>query len=572
MRHRLSCLPVLVLLFAGVAAAQDFKSIEPKQVPPPVLSGAEAQREPQSQPPDTIIRVKELKGIVFLTDPQSVKREGVEQVSGLDLSRVPELQTESFKARMSKFLGKPVSLRSIEDLLGEVVAYYAGNDRPFVLATSPEQDITPGVLQILVVEGKVGEVKVVGAKTFDEKIYRNAIGLKPGDAIMKRKLDADIDWLNRNPFRDASIFLEPGKNFGTTDVTVRALERSPVRLYAGFDDSGSNLTGNNRVIAGVNWGNVFGLDHQLNYQYTANPNFDNYRAHSATYIAPLPWRHLLTVFGAYADINGDVPAPFNLKGRSVQVGLRYEVPLEKIGGMKHSLIGGLDYKRTNNNLEFGLATVSAANADVVQGLLSYDANLADSSGTTTFTSSVFYSPGGVTSDNTDRNFQTLRALAESRYMYANFQLQRITHLPRDFSWHLSAVAQIADGNLLASEQLGAGGHATVRGYDEREANGDQGFLLRNELRTPFFNLGVPFQGKQAQLQLLTFLDYGMVRNRHLLPGEPQRVELSSAGLGMRFALEQYVSFRFDYGWQLHHTGVPGGRKNSRPHFALLLSY
>ena len=137
---------------------------------------------------------------------------------------------------------------------------------------------------------------------------------------------------------------------------------------------------------------------------------------------------------------------------------------------------------------------------------------------------------------------------------------------------LSAQVQFADGNLLASEQLGAGGNATVRGYNEREANGDEGFLVRNELRTPSWNMGAPFQGKQAQLQLLTFVDYGDVRNKRLLAGEPKHVELSSAGLGMRFSVGQNVSFRYDHGWQLHDTGVAGGRKNSRQHFALLVNF
>lgn len=567
-RRHVKVLPLLATLVCGSALAQDFERIAPKPVQPP----RQIQEGSILELRDRTVRVKALTGIVFLSDPQAVRREGMAGISGVDVSRVPELQTDAFKTRMAKYLGNPVSLASIDDLVRDVVAYFNENDRPFVVASSPEQEITGGVLQILVIEGKVGEVKIIGAKIFDEKIYRNAIGLKPGDPIMKRKLDANIEWLNRNPFRDATLQLEPGKSFGTTDVTVRARERPPVRLYAGFDDTGTKVTGNNRVLAGVNWGNVFGLDHQLNYQFTANPNFDHYRAHSATYIAPLPWRHLLTVFGAYADIKGDVPAPFSLQGRSAQIGLRYEVPLEKIGAYNHGIIAGLDYKRTNNNLEFGLTNVSASNADVVQGVLSYNANMPDTSGTTSFTASVYYSPGGATGDNSDRNFQTLRALAQSRYAYANLKLQRITRLPRDFAWHFSAVAQFADGNLLGSEQLGAGGYATVRGYNEREANGDEGFLVRNELRTPSWNMGAPFQGKQAQLQLLSFLDYGFVRNKHLLPGEPRHVELSSTGLGLRIAVDQNVSFRFDQGWQLHDTGVAGGRKNSRQHFALQVNF
>ena len=557
------------LAFAGAAGAQDFDRIAPKPVLPPGATPVEGARQ---APRDTAIRVKALAGIVFLTDSQSVRKEGAAPVAGLDVSRVPELQTEAFGARMSKYLGRPVSLASIDDLVREVVAYFNDNDRPFVVVVAPEQDITGGILQVVVIEGRVGEVRVLGAKTFDERIYRNAIGLKPGDAILKRRLDADVDFLNRNPFRDVSLLLEPGKAVGTTDVTLRTRERAPLRLYAGFDDTGIDETDNQRLLFGVNWGNVFGLDHQLSYQYTASPDFDTFRAHSATYFAPLPWRHFVTVFGSYADTKSRVPAPFALDGNSRQLGLRYEIPLEKIRGYSHSVIAGLDYKRTNNNLEFGLTNVSATSAEIFQGVLSYQGNLGDLSGTTSFTGTIFYSPGGLSGKNKDINFQALRAFAESEYVYGNMQLQRITRLPREFSWHFSAEAQIADGNLLGSEQLGAGGYASVRGYDERQANGDQGYLIRNELRTPAFSLGAPLPGKEAQLQLLAFLDYGMVRNKRLLPGEDRSVELASAGLGSRLSIDQNVSARFDYGWQLKDSGIPGGPRNSRAHFSLLVSY
>ena len=568
---RTQLLTATALCFANGVFAQDFERIAPKPATPPAQVREKPQ--PKASVADNTVLVKQLNGIVFVTEPQSVRREGAAAVSGIDASRIPELQNDAFYTRMSKYLGKPVSLGSVADLINDVVEYYAGKDRPFVSVTSPEQELTGGVLQVLVVEGKVGEVKIVGAKTFDEQIYRNAIGLKPGDSILKRNLDANISWLNRNPFRDVAVQLEPGRTFGSTDVTVRTLERAPVRLYAGYEDTGSSVTAKDRLFTGVNFGNVFGLDHQFSYQFSASPNFDTFQAHSATYVAPLPWHHLLTLFAGHAEIKGRVPAPFALQGRSTQVGLRYEVPLQSgSSGYSHSIIGGFDYKRTNNNLEFGLTNVSASNAEVFQGLLSYDASLRESTGTTSFTGTVFYSPGGVTGSNDDRSFQTLRAFAESRYTYARFQARRVTFLPQDFSWHLSLEGQISDGNLLGSEQLGLGGYASVRGYDEREANGDEGILVRNELRTPSFNVPSPFPAKQSQLQLLTFLDYGVVRNKQLLLAERRRTELSSVGLGMRYNIDTNVTLRFDYGWQLKDSGVVGSPKNSRPHFSLLVSY
>lgn len=564
-------LSVALALVLGVtpAFAQDFERIAPKQVVPPGRTDTDVPRTPSR---DTTIRLKALRGIVFLRDPKTVRVEGIQGVDGLDLSRIPELQTEAFRSRMAKYIGQPVSAASVDAMANDVVAYFVERDRPFVVVTSPEQDITSGVIQLLVIEGRVGRVEVSGAQIFPEALYRDAIGLKPGDRILKSRLDADVDWINRNPFRSASVQLQPGREIGTTDVVLRTQERRPLRVYAGYDDTGTTLTDDKRISAGVNWGNAFGLDHQLNYQFSASPDFDTFRAHSLTYVAPLSWRHLLTVFASHADVRGRVPAPFALDGRSQQVGLRYEIPLRPLVGYSHAVVGGLDWKRTNNNLEFGGTNVTATSAVVVQALASYQGRAVDAYGTTSFTGTLFHSPGGLTSKNEDANFRALRAFAESEYTYVNVQFQRITRLPRDFSWHLSAEAQAADGNLLGSEQLGAGGFYSVRGYDEREANGDQGYLIRNELRSPSFVLGSVTPGKEAQLQLLTFLDHGVVRNKQLLPGEDRSVELASWGLGARVSVDQNVSVRFDYGWQLKDTGAPGGPESSRAHFALLISY
>lgn len=560
----------LLLLTAGTAAAQDFERIAPKAVPPPGQTDREGPRVPAA---DTRVRLQALKGLVFLTDPKALRLEGARDISGLDVSRVPELQTEEFRARMSRYIGKPVSAASVDRLVNDVVTYYTEQDRPFVVVTSPEQDITGGVIQLLVIEGRVGQVNVSGAQFFPESLYRDAIGLKPGESIRKRKLDADVEWLNRNPFRSATVQLAPGSAVGTTDVTLRTQERKPLRLYAGFDDTGTTLTDEKRVLFGANWGNAFGLDHQLNYQFSASPDLSTFRAHSLTYIVPLPWRHLLTVFGADSDVKGRLPAPFALAGDSTQLGLRYEVPLARMGAYSHALIGGFDWKRTNNNLEFGGTNVSATGAEVAQFSVAYTGRANDAYGSSAFTGTLFHSPGGLTDKNEDANFRSLRAFADAKYTYVNLQGQRITSLPRDFSWHLTGELQFSNENLLGSEQIGAGGFSSVRGYDEREANGDQGFLLRNELRTPTFNAGPPVQGAQAQLQLLTFLDYGVVRNKRLLPAEDRSVELASVGLGARFSVEQNVTVRFDYGWQLKDTGAPGvGPRSGRAHFALLISY
>ncbi len=570
MRH--STLLVLALC-TGAAMAQELDRLAPKPVPRVQPDRKAAPPGANAIPRDTALRVKELKGVVFLADPQKVKREGVKNVSGLDVSAIPALDTATFRERMAQFLGQPVSFASIEDLANEVVAHFTKSGRPFVVVTTPAQDISSGVLQVVVIEGKAGEVKIQGAKWFKEAAYRDAVRLQSGDSIYKRRLDADIEWLNRNPFREASVVMEPGKEFGTSDVIIQARDRFPWRFYTGYEDSGTALTDDNRWLAGVNWGNAFGRGDILNYQFMTSGDFEKFRAHSATYVAALPWRHTLTLFGSYANIQADVPPPFLSSGSTWQVGLRYEVPLPKVRAYEHALTFGVDFKQSDNNLLFGGAPALASKYDVFQWSAGYNGSLRDSLGSTRFDATVFYSPGGWTTKNHDAQFLAVRAFSDSEYVYASLGLERVTRLPWNFSWMLSGRVQFADGNLAGSEQLGLGGYSTVRGYDEREANGDEGFLIKNELRLPPFSVGniVRAPGWRDQLQLLAFVDYGATQNKTLLPGEDPHLVLGSVGTGLRYSIRQNVSVRFDYGWQLHDTGL-NTRNNSRMHLAITVGF
>ena len=146
-------------------------------------------------------------------------------------------------------------------------------------------------------------------------------------------------------------------------------------------------------------------------------------------------------------------------------------------------------------------------------------------------------------------------------------------MPCDFSWIVRGWGQVAGERLLPSEQLGFGGYDTIRGYDEREVNGDEGWIISNEVRTPPASLGKLFRLKKAtdQLQFLGFLDYGEAHIRNALTDEDRSIELCSVGVGLRYTITHYLSVRFDYGWQLKDSGT-GNPDNSRAHVAALLSF
>jgi hemolysin activation/secretion protein len=196
-------------------------------------------------------------------------------------------------------------------------------------------------------------------------------------------------------------------------------------------------------------------------------------------------------------------------------------------------------------------------------------------GQTSISIQGYYSPGGVTEKNSDQAFDLARPLSKASYVYGRFSLERATQLPGGFTWIIRAIGQVADGNLLPSEQLGMGGYATVRGYEEREGNGDEGYFISNELRTPAVNLSHLFSNRipfDDRLQLLGFWDYGEIQNVKLLSSEKPEYHFSSVGPGLRYTLSKHFSLRFDYGWQLHDSGLSPVRQHSRAHLGVVATY
>jgi len=191
----------------------------------------------------------------------------------------------------------------------------------------------------------------------------------------------------------------------------------------------------------------------------------------------------------------------------------------------------------------------------------------------------------VTTENHDSYFQAVRAGARSEYSYGRLDAVRATKLPVTsdwrlklvddcYSWVLRASGQIASGTLLPSEELGVGGNATIRGYEERAANGDHGWIISNELRTPVWGVGRFLHGQELpnRVQALAFLDYGAVRQRTATTDDP-KADLLSIGGGLRLWVSRNFSFRVDYGHQLRReTQLQLYSSHDRAHLGLELRY
>ncbi len=560
-----------VLVSPSSSLAQDAERYAPKRPPqkqtPSTLPAAKVP--PKSKDREQL--VAKLNGIIFVNDASKVRKQAAEK-QGLTFDGVPLLDSPDFRPGMRARLGKPLTMAELNDIAREVVLFYRAEDRPVVDAIVPEQDVTNGYVQILVQEGHVGQVKVEENKHFSSDRLRGYVRAQSGDAISSEETLSDLDWINRNPFRRVDLAFERGGSAGETDLVLLTQDRFPLRVYGGYENTGTESTGQDRLLAGFNWGDAFGLDHQLNYQFTTSPDYDKFNTHWGSYVVPLPWRHELTLLGAFTRTQPEVETGFNEDGESWQTSARYEIPLKRHDAYEHSLTLGFDFKRSNNNLEFGGSSVFGTDTDIAQWSIGYGGMLPDRYGQTRGNITLYYSPGGMTSNNSDEAFQVARDGAESSYIYALLNLQRDTNLPGGFTWVARGAAQISDGPLLGSEQLGFGGATSVRGYEERQGNGDKGWMISNEIYTPSISVAnmVGARNVKDSLRFLAFVDYGVAYDES--PSAPDSTAIfASVGPGVRYSLSNYLTVQYDYGFQLTDANQDD-RHTGRHHLSVLMSY
>lgn len=518
-----------------------------------------------------------------------------EDAGALDLSGVKGLQfyelyppgdeLEMKKRLEPLFMHQCLCSALIQTLKQEIVLYYRAHQRPIVTVYVPEQDVTEGVLQLIVVEGKLGKVSVCGNRWFSDDSYLDAVSLTEGGPICIDQLLDDVSWLHRNPFRCVDALFKPGDECGTTDLELVVHDRLPVQLYVGGDNTGTEVTGHARWFTGITWGDFLWLGHQLNYQYSTSSNPHRFQSHTVHYTAPLPWHHLFRAFGGYAIVHPDM-TDFRSNGTTFQSSLRYTLPQGRncSGTLKEWTVG-FDFKNTNNNLLFVAEeeiAIITQTVNLTQFLLGFQYAHEDSKKKIGFSADLFWSPGQMVPDQTDARYNELSPGAVVKYVYGNVTFAGTWALPYRHALFTQIRAQGSNQSLLPSEQFGLGGYDTVRGYEEREFNADDALCVNVELRTRPFSVLRFFNAckRDDALYFLFFFDYGL---GHLIhqdndfpyvnanPKIPQTEYLMSIGPGFRYNWGRYVSARLDWGVKLHRT-VFGDSARSMFHLGLVVSF
>ena len=224
---------------------------------------------------------------------------------------------------------------------------------------------------------------------------------------------------------------------------------------------------------------------------------------------------------------------------------------------------GAEFKSSDNFLVFGgLEGGLGAGVEVVQFRADYRARRQFANqGVLELNGSVVGSPGELGGRNSTSDFQDFRPGAEASYFYGRARATWTQRLPGAWTLRARGQFQVGSGALLPTEQLAMGGHATVRGFEERDFLADRGYVLSAEVRAPPVTLPT---GEQfpVQAQFLGFLDHGGGWRDEISTGRKGQESLTSVGAGLRAQVGRHLNLRADVGVPLEggdglqgHVGV-----------------
>jgi hemolysin activation/secretion protein len=458
---------------------------------------------------------------------------------GIDISQISGIDASGLRDQLTPYLEQPLSRKLIAEVQAKVAAAYREAGRPFVSITLPPQEVSTGVLQLRVIMFKVGGIKVTGAAP--ESYRQDRIRVTPGQEIDARKLESDLDWANRNPFRQVEAVFGPGKDLGITDVNIQVTDRKPWQVYAGYANSGTRLTDRNRYYVGAN--GAPSADIFASYQLTASTDFwaddgifnrpddANYVSQAGRLLTPLGLRTSLEVVGDHVRTNERPNDLFLIKTQTSQASAIVRTSLSNwMSPATGDLLGGVELKHQLRTTLFDGTQVAEGNADVAQLVVGWNGRWSDNLGTNNLDVRFKSNPGGILSGN---NAAVWSAFTNGRVTDVHTNLVtleygRITPLPKGLSLKSEVTALASSKPLPDTDRVSMGGINAVRGYVTEDGVVDQALILRNSLYVSMPSMPSWMPGTLAPFILA---DVGWGRDLFFR----RDTTLSSLGAGLDFA-------------------------------------
>ncbi|MBS0627353.1 MAG: ShlB/FhaC/HecB family hemolysin secretion/activation protein [Verrucomicrobia bacterium] len=526
--------------------------------PPPVPSAGIVERELE----------KEYEGKPFEADKEipaiqiDIPRETLDIPDGkkifihqIAIKGNESIATKEIVSWLKDYLDKDLSLREIYEICHVIDHHYAKKGYFLARAYPPPQTIENGELLLEVIEGKLGNIQVIGNKYYSESFIKSYFTSLQNKALRYEDFLHALMLLNENTDLMAGALFEKGEEFGCADLILRVNDARPLHLYLNGNNYGKNLTTNVRAGGRLDWGNVITQGDKISIAEVVGFPVDALYFTDVNYTVPLN-RKGTSLEAAYlfSKFKIEELTSLHLKGRSDIATLKVNQALIRNRSLSIDLFSYFDYKQIQNFVLSHRTSFDKLRVLTVGALLDH---FTPSQGrdylNVQFSAGIPNFLGGLKPVDSESS----RKGGGGRFFLLTADYDRIQHLPKDCFLYFHTSGQLSPSRLTLPEQIYIGGIDTVRGFPLAVALGDSGYYVNFEFRIPppflaekrFFKLNKKWKDI---VQFDAFLDQGGV----FLQSESNTF-LWGSGAGIRVNGPYNLALSVDVGFPLNH------RKNNR---------
>ncbi|MGH8452590.1 ShlB/FhaC/HecB family hemolysin secretion/activation protein [Pseudomonas sp.] len=480
-------------------------------------------------------------------------------IQDIELKGADSLPSSDRERLLKPYIGQCLGVSQLNELLKAITDYYIDKGLVTSRAYLPQQDLSKGHLQVLVVEGKLESLKGADNSKLSERELAMAFPGKNGDLLNLREIEQAIDQLNRLPSNRAQMELAPGDAVGGSSVLVKNNPQKPWRASLSRNNDGQKSTGEQQWGTGLEWDNPLGLADQLILRGGHDAISDHQKtSKNAMFYYNLPWGWWNFSYSYnqsdYRSVAQGDGFDFKQSGDSQNHQLRAERVIHRDALSKTSINIGLSHLRTNNYIEDSRLAVSSNRLSELQLGINHGRRMG--SAYVNIDLGVQNGIGAFDAQRDDQHrdrFGNLTATPDYRKYTATISyLQPFTLWGESFSFTSLATGQRSEDVLFSPQRMSLGGSSSIRGFKDQQLTGDSGGYWRNDLRWSRPVAWGWMRPVFAEYGASVGYDQGVIRNDRYNGEVHGRVSSNSLEL---FARGQYVSTSVTFAHSLERPGA-----------------
>jgi hemolysin activation/secretion protein len=392
------------------------------------------------------------------------------QISGATVFTEAQLQ-----ALLQDALHQPLSLSTMQRYLNRIDEFYHRHGYLLARAMLPPQQIQHGIVQIRVLEGRLGQVRLDNHSLVNDAALKRQLQQTPGQSVQASALYRDLLQLNDLPGVAVRSSLRPGTTVGSTDLLIMAVPESRVGGQVVYDNGGIRSTGVNRLSGAVMVNSPSGQGDRLLLQWLAAQGLDYLHLDYQLPVSRVGTQLKLASSWLTYRLGGDF-RPLRAQGAASDYSVAAWQPLWRDREGRLDTEVTLARKRLHDSYE--LAVVALKYLDTLHWRLDGQYG----SGQRVDNGSIGVSVGRLQLDEANAVNDAVGHRTAGHYVKINGQWTGQQRLNRTWLGSVRLEGQWASRNLDSTEKMGLGGANAVRAYAPNEYAADVALLLRVDVR------------------------------------------------------------------------------------------